>query len=59
MKIVYRVISYILVATLAAGAALYFAPTPEVVTEESKLDQLSGIIEEMFIGEVQARGYLQ
>ena len=57
MKIVYRVISYILVAALAAGAALYFAPTPEVVKEESKLDQLSGIIEEMFIGEADKAAY--
>ena len=51
MKIVYRVISYILVATLAAFGALYFVYTKNVKVEETKLDQITRLIEERFIGE--------
>ena len=51
MKKIYRLISYLMVAVLAASAAFIYAERQHVTAEESKLDQLSRLIEERFIGE--------
>lgn len=53
MKKLLRIVSYILVAAVASAATMFcFAPAAEVVSEESKLDQLADLIEERFIGDV-------
>ena len=49
MKKVWKFLSYVLVAAVASAATLYFVSAN---TEVSKLDQLAGLIEERFIGEV-------
>ena len=49
MKKVWNILSYVLVAVLASVLTLHLV---SVNTEVSKLDQLAGLIEERFIGEV-------
>ena len=56
MKKVWQILSYILVAALAAVVTLYFfGASPE--EKPSKLDNLSDLIEERFIGEANRTDY--
>lgn len=58
MKKVWQILSYILVAALAAAVTLYAAGgIPEQTEEQSKLDQLADLIEERFIGESDRKAY--
>jgi len=60
MKKLWQIISYILVAALAAAAALFFAngaPQQVFGVKQSKLDQLADLIEERFIGESDRKAY--
>ena len=50
MKKVWQILSYILVAAIAASAALFPVGWYEEVPTQSKLDQLADLIEERFIG---------
>lgn len=52
MKKVLRFLSYVLVAVLASCITLAIAPQVEKQLEQSKLDQLSDMIQQRFIGEV-------
>ena len=56
MKKVWQILSYILVAALAAAAALYFFGE-QPAEEYSKLDYLSDLIDERFIGEANRTEY--
>lgn len=51
LKFFNRILSYILVATVASAATWFFCPKPEV-QPQSKLSQLQQIIETRFIGEI-------
>lgn len=57
MKKVWQILSYILVAAIAASVALFTAGGIEEKTEQSKLDQLADLIEERFIGESDRKAY--
>ena len=57
MKKVWQILSYILVAAIAASVALFTAGGIEEKTEQSKLDQLADLIEERFIGESDRKDY--
>jgi len=57
MKKVWQILSYILVAAIAASVALFAAGGIPVQTEQSKLDQLADLIEERFIGEADRKTY--
>ena len=57
MKKVWQILSYILVAALAALVTLYFFGTSPEDGKASKLDTLSGLIEERFIGEADRTAY--
>lgn len=57
MKKVYRILSYILVAALASIATMFACNYFWQPAEISKLDQLSGLIEERFIGEADRTEY--
>ena len=51
LKFFNRILSYILVATVASAVTWYFCPKPEV-QPQSKLSQLQQILETRFIGEI-------
>lgn len=51
LKFFNRILSYILVATVASAVTWFFCPKPEV-QPQSKLSQLQQIIETRFIGEI-------
>ena len=53
MKKLLQILSYVLVATLASGLTLFIA-VPKVPHGATKLDELRSIIDQMFIGEVDA-----
>lgn len=57
MKKVWQILSYILVAAIAASAALFTVGWYEEVPTQSKLDQLADLIEERFIGESDRKAY--
>ena len=57
MKKVWQILSYILVAALAALVTLYFFGASPENGKTSKLDTLSGLIEERFIGEADRTAY--
>ena len=57
MKKVWQILSYILVAAIAASVALFTAGGIEEKSEQSKLDQLADLIEERFIGESDRKAY--
>lgn len=57
MKKVYQILSYILVAVLASTVTLFASHYFWNSDETSKLDQLSDIIEERFIGEADRTAY--
>ena len=57
MKKVWQILSYILVAALAALVTLYFFGASPEEGKASKLDTLSGLIEERFIGEADRTAY--
>ena len=57
MKKVWQILSYILVAALAALVTLYFFGASPEDGKASKLDTLSGLIEERFIGEADRTAY--
>lgn len=57
MKKVWQILSYILVAAIAASAALFTVGWFEEVPTQSKLDQLADLIEERFIGESDRKAY--
>lgn len=57
MKKVWQILSYILVAALAALVTLYFFGASPEDSKASKLDTLSGLIEERFIGEADRTAY--
>lgn len=61
MKRVYQIISYILVAVLASMVTLFACNDMQMAAQQSvgisKLDQLSGLIEERFIGEANRTDY--
>ena len=57
MKKVWQILSYILVAALAALVTLYFFGASPEDGKTSKLDTLSGLIEERFIGEADRTAY--
>ena len=57
MKKVWQILSYILVAAIAASAALFTVGWYEEVPTQSKLDQLADLIEERFIGESDRKVY--
>ena len=57
MKKVWQILSYILVAAIAASAALFTVGWFEEVPTQSKLDQLADLIEERFIGESDRKVY--
>ena len=60
MKKVWKFFSYVLVAALAAGATFFWCDSfmdQSVPVSQSKLDQLSGLIEERFIGEADRTAY--
>jgi len=52
-----KILSYILVAALASAISLFAADTVWNQKRVSKLDQLSGLIEERFIGEADRTAY--
>ena len=52
-----RILSYILVAALASAISLFTAEQFRMQTTVSKLDQLSALIEERFIGEADKTAY--
>ena len=52
MKKILRFLSYVLVAALASCLTLMMFPQDSAVPAQSKLDQLSAMIQERFIGEV-------
>ena len=51
LKFFNRILSYILVATVASAVTWFFYPEPEA-QPQSKLSQLQQIIETRFIGEI-------
>ena len=51
MKKILRFLSYVLVAALASGLTLAMMPQSDMTAPQSKLDQLSQMIRERFIGE--------
>ena len=51
LKFFNRILSYVLVATVASAVTWFFYPEPEV-QPQSKLSQLQQIIETRFIGEI-------
>ena len=57
MKKVWQILSYILVAALAAAVTLYASGGIPEQAEQSKLDQLANLIEERFIGESDRKAY--
>ena len=57
MKKVWQILSYILVAALAALVTLYFFGASPEDGKASKLDTLSGLIQERFIGEADRTAY--
>ena len=57
MKKYQQILSYILVAALASTATLFAADTVWNMKKVSKLDQLSDLIEERFIGEADRTAY--
>ena len=57
MKSVQRILSYILVAALASALSFYAADTIWNQRRVSKLEQLSNLIEERFIGEADRTAY--
>lgn len=57
MKNVQRILSYILVAALASALSFYAADTIWNQRRVSKLEQLSNLIEERFIGEADRTAY--
>ena len=57
MKKVWQILSYILVAALAAAVTLYASGGIPEQAEQSKLDQLADLIEERFIGESDRKAY--
>ena len=60
MKKVWQILSYILVAALAAALAFYLAggeTAAPIAAKQSKLDQLSDLIDERFIGEADRKAY--
>lgn len=57
MKKVWQILSYILVAALAAAVTLYASGEISEQAEQSKLDQLADLIEERFIGESDRKAY--
>lgn len=57
MKKVWQILSYILVAALAAVVTLYFFGEAPEDAKGSKLDTLSDLIEERFIGEADRTDY--
>ena len=57
MKSVQRIFSYILVAALASALSFYAADTVWSQRRVSKLEQLSNLIEERFIGEADRTAY--
>lgn len=57
MKKINQILSYILVAALASSVTLFANNTLWRKQEQSKLDQLSGLIEERFIGEADRTVY--
>ena len=57
MKRVYQIVSYILVAALASSATLFASAKLYYNDSQSKLDQLSDLIEERFIGESDRTAY--
>ena len=56
-KRIYQIISYILVAALASSVTLFASNAFWQDEEQSKLDQLSDLIEERFIGEADRTAY--
>lgn len=57
MKKVWQILSYVLVAAIAAAVALFTAGGIPEEPERSKLDQLADLIEERFIGESDRKAY--
>ncbi len=57
MKTIRQILSYILVAALASAITLFAADTIWNMKQVSKLDQLSDLIEERFIGESDRTAY--
>ena len=57
MKRVYQILSYILVAILAATVTFCACDYSRQTAEMSKLDQLSNLINERFIGEADRTAY--
>ena len=57
MRKVQKILSYILVAALASGITLFAADYAWSQKKISKLDQLSGLIQERFIGESDKTAY--
>ena len=52
MKTVLRMMSYVLVAVFASAATLFAMPAVLDRTADSKLDELSALVEQRFIGEI-------
>ena len=57
MRKVWQILSYVLVAAIAAAVALFTAGGIPEEPERSKLDQLADLIEERFIGESDRKAY--